>query len=415
VATAVCACAAEPLRWDGGVGGDGGPGTGADGAADGGARADAGWDVQAITRDVAVDSALNPDAACAAVSAEATVDRLPVDIIWIVDNSVSMAPAIDQVTRGLNAFAATIGSRGLDYRVVMLSLRSATNPVTIHGGTRYAVCIPQPLAGDAACGNGERFFQSSIDVRSTQPLEQLLGTLGQTTGYTGADDRGGEPWRAFLRPEATKTIVVVTDDNSRLSADDFEHFGGGTNPNNTSLQLPPGVLQPAWAGLFDHYVFDGIYGWGDASGGRCTYAGGGLPPSAGPVYSELVTRTGGVRAQICSGATAWTPFFDSVATAVEHTSRVACDMPIPSPAPGYVLDPTHVNVVFTPMGSPPSYLGKVAGAGACGPTGGWYYDDDAAPTRIFLCPASCQSLQDAAHMTGGASVQVQFGCDTIPG
>src|SRR6188768_1014973 len=43
------------------------------------------------------DSALNPDAACASMSAEATVEQLPVDIIWMVDNSTSMQPAIEQV------------------------------------------------------------------------------------------------------------------------------------------------------------------------------------------------------------------------------------------------------------------------------------------------------------------------------
>ena len=67
-------------------------------------------------------------------------------------------------------------------------------------------------------------------------------------------------------------------------------------------------------------------------------------------------------------------------------------------------------------GSPPSYLGKVANAAACGPSGGWYYDDDRNPTRIFLCPAACTRLQDAAQASSGAAgIEVQFGCDTIPG
>jgi hypothetical protein len=373
-------------------------------------------DVQPIAVDVPPrDAQLAPDAACAVATAMGTVERAPVDIIWVVDNSVSMRPAIDQVTAGLNAFAATVGTRGLDYRVVMLSLRSATNPVTISGGMRYGVCIPRPLAGDDACGNGPRFFHVSADIRSTQPLDQLLGTLGQTAGYRLGEDRGGEPWRGFLRPTATKTIVIVTDDNSRLSPTDFERFAGGPNPNNASLTLPPGLLDASWSGLFDGYTFDGLYGWGSATDPavRCRFPDGTGPASSGLAYTTLVARTSGVRAQLCDGAAAWTPFFDSVASAVERTSRIACDLAIPSPSPGFVLDPALVNVLLT--GTTNELVGRVAGMGACGATGGWYYDRETSPQRIFLCPASCTRAQTRAREPGGGGVQVQFGCQSIPG
>ena len=94
--------------------------------------------------------------------------------------------------------------------------------------------------------------------------EQFLGTLAQTDGYMEGQARGGEPWADELRPDATKTIVVVTDDNARLSATDFQNFAGGQNPFN-SLTLPPGILDPSWNGLFDNFLFSGIYGWGDAN------------------------------------------------------------------------------------------------------------------------------------------------------
>ena len=70
-----------------------------------------------------------------------------------------------------------------------------------------------------------------------------------------------------------------------------------------------------------------------------------------------------------------------------------------------------MNVTLT--GATPRALGKVANAGACGPTGGWYYDDDANPRRIVLCPAACESAQESVRAMGG--VQVQFGCQTVPG
>ena len=355
---------------------------------------------------------VTPDSACAAVAEEAVTTQLPVDIIWMVDNSSSMQPAIAEVKAGLNDFAALIDSKNLDYRVIMLSLRSPTSPVVIAGSNRYPVCIPPPLAGDEACGNGPRFFQSSVDIRSTQPLEQLLGTLGQTDGYMPGQEKGGEPWLDQLRPEATKTIVVVTDDNARLSASDFETFPGGKNPFN-SLTLPPGILDPSWNGLFNGYVFSGIYGWGSDNdpGVTCTFQDGTKPPSSGPTYTTLVNKTGGVRAKLCDASAAWGAFFDAVATAVAETSKLSCELTIPVPDEGD-LDPESVNVQIV-ADEMPTALFKVASAAACGPAGGWYYDSDAAPTKVLLCPASCAVAQSAVGPGKTGRIEVLFGCATI--
>lgn len=404
------------------AGGSGGAGdAGVDGKADlpgsGGTSADAsagtgGGLLVDASSDVDYDSAFDPDAACATATEQATPELLPVDIIWVVDNSASMQPAIDEVTKGLNSFAGLIASKNLDYRVIMLSLRSKLNPVVIAGSNRYGVCIPPPLAGDANCGNGPRFFQSSIDIRSTQPLEQVLGTLGQTAGYTQADEKGGEPWKQQLRQNATKTIVVVSDDNSRLSPTDFETFAGGKNPFN-SLTLPPGILDSSWGGLFGGYVFSALYGWGSTSDPnvKCSYPGGGFPPSSGPTYTTLVQKTGGARAQICAGASAWGPFFDDVAQAVSKNSKLSCELALPTPKTG-TLDPTKVNVAVVDA-SQTTPLVKVSSAAACDQNGGWYYDDPQQPTKVMLCPASCSQAEQAGLATGNVHIDVLFGCTSI--
>ncbi|MEZ4373570.1 MAG: hypothetical protein R3B07_22300 [Polyangiaceae bacterium] len=393
----------------GGSAGSGGAAGSSGNGANGGSSFDGGLDGGG-------SGGFDPDAACAVAKEAAKVEKLPVDIIWVVDNSVSMAPAIDQVTAGLNNFAASIGNKDLDYKVIMLSLRGV-GEVT---AGRYGVCIPQPLAGDSNCGNGTNFFQSSIDIKSEQPLEQFLGTLGDTANYQVGDARGPKTpadgnWRAQLRPEATRTIVVVTDDNSRLTADQFEHWSGGggwaTGVSSSSL-LPPGILDSSWNGLFDDYVFTGIYGWGSATDPTviCSYPGGDQPPKSGETYTDLVTRTGGVRAKICDGASAWGPFFDSVATAVESSATINCVLDIPEPSTGE-LDPKKVNVVVsTPSTS--NDLFKVGGANDCDASGGWYYDNDTAPTQVVLCPASCADAQAAVQSQGEGSVDIYFGCET---
>lgn len=355
----------------------------------------------------------DPSQACVTASAAAAADFKPVDIIWLIDNSSSMQPAITAVTQGLNNFANLIAGKSLDYKIIMLSLRSETNPVQMSGSTRYGVCVPQPLAGDAHCGNGTRFFQSSIDVKSEQPLEQFLGTLGQTTGYTMADERGGEPWKDQLRPDATKTIVVVSDDDSRLTPTQFETFKGGTNPYNPNVSLPPGILDPSWGGLFDGYIFDGIYGWGSDTNPKtmCTYKNGTMPAKPGEHYTSLVQSTSGVRAKICDSASSWSTFLDDVAQAVGSTAKLDCNLTIPPPPAPATLDPTAINVlVDDDNGS--TFLYKVADASACGTSGGWYYDSDTAPTQVLLCPSSCDFAQKRV-VSAHAKIDVYFGCQTV--
>ena len=357
-------------------------------------------------------SVIDPDAACAATSEKAAIQVLPVDIIWMVDNSSSMAPAVQAITDGLNAFAQIVDGKQLDYKVIMLSVRGK-GVVQIGGSPRYAVCIPPPLAGDDQCGNGARFFHSSIDIKSTQPLEQLLGTLAQTDGYKAGQTRGGEPWISELRANATKTIVIATDDNSRLSATQFETFAGGTNPFTASLTLPPGLLDPSWNGLFNGYIFSALYGWGDSADPSvsCGYPNGTFPPSPGPTYTVLVGKTGGVRAKICDGAAAWQPFFQAVAQSVVKAAKLSCTLDVPAPSMGTV-EPDKVNVALHTM-SGDTYLPRVNGAAQCAGAAAWYYDDPQAPKKVILCPAGCDQAQQEVGVDKDGSIQVFFGCATI--
>ena len=236
-------------------------------------------DTNRITPDVPMSDA-NSDASteCAAVSVTASVETLPVDIIWVVDNSSSMEPSVRQVQMGMNAFAARLATSSLDYRLIVLSLRGNGN-VTLGGSTLYQLCVPPPVGGAACADNAPRFHQVDMNIYSTQPLEQILGTLAQSRGYTMADSnprtggRGSAPWFDLLRPRATKSIVVVTDDNARLcggpqgcysggswtntwdcnvagavpfdQAQDFETYPGGASPWGGMRDLGPGLLTKA--------------------------------------------------------------------------------------------------------------------------------------------------------------------------
>lgn len=94
-------------------------------------------------------------------------------------------------------------------------------------------------------------------------------------------------------------------------------------------------------------------------------------------------------------------------------SAIGCEyvLPLPSPSQG-VLDLETVTVQFTPgENDPTTSFRKVSGPEACGATtGGFYYDDPQNPSRVVLCPASCEDVREAPS----ASVKLLFGCIQRP-
>lgn len=404
----VAGCTVQPMRvpfFDSGpTPTDGGPMDA--GPSDTGVPHDVGNDVG---RDAPlVDGGLSPDAACESRTSQATITRDPADIIFVIDNSNSMAPAIAAIRDGLNDFAASLVASDLDYRVIMLAQR---------GTGAQAICIPEPLAGPACADNAPNFFQIDVDILSTQPIEQILGTLAQTPGYTASDSRGGPPWRDLLRDGATRTFVLVSDDNQRtnatFTATALEDFPGGPNPYN-STTLGPGILTSTYGDLFTGYTFDAIYSWGGTGPDPMTNpnVSCGSGTNYGATYTALVERTGGVRGRICDGAAAFAGFFDAIADGVVHGSPIDCFVDIPPAPDGMTFQVGRVNVVMRGT-SGMSYVGFVRDAASCdGTRGGWYYDDMAHPTQILLCPASCDTAQ--AEVVGpDTGLDVQFGCQTI--
>jgi len=69
-----------------------------------------------------------------------------------------------------------------------------------------------------------------------------------------------------------------------------------------------------------------------------------------------------------------------------------------------------VNVSFTPGGGSEQTIGKVDDEASCGAGGGWYYDNNADPQTIILCPASCDTVQ----LDDAGKIEVVLGCTTVP-
>lgn len=88
-------------------------------------------------------------------------------------------------------------------------------------------------------------------------------------------------------------------------------------------------------------------------------------------------------------------------------AALACEYALPSGSEP--VDITQVNVEITPSGGAPTIIPGVGAAANCGTSPGWYYDDPKSPTKIILCPATCDSLAgDSA-----AKIEIVLGCDTV--
>jgi hypothetical protein len=89
-------------------------------------------------------------------------------------------------------------------------------------------------------------------------------------------------------------------------------------------------------------------------------------------------------------------------------SLLECEFDIPEPEMG-ALDFALVNVQLTPAGEQPQTIPQVPSAADCGASGGWHYDDPSSPTKIVLCPASC----DLAKSFAEADIDIVLGCATV--
>jgi hypothetical protein len=315
---------------------------------------------------------------CAETSSKAEEGLAPADIIIAVDTSGSMDAEAQWTQQSMNAMVTTIINSGIDAHVIMIS--------------NAEICVPAPL-GSGSCPADENlpnYRHVDQSVGSSDALEKILTTYDQ--------------YKDSLRPGALKTIVVVSDDDSNLSASAFK---------SQLLALDPS---------FKDFKFDAIVSFEDpfscassCFANSCQNCGdccpGCMPLSAaeGTVYKDLVSMTGGVQGDLC--AQDFAPVFQDMATSVVQDASIDCVYDIPDPGPGEQIDIGKVNVDYKsgPNANPQTILHVPGGLADCGSQGGWYYDHPATPTKIFLCPATCAAVQGN---TGG-EVVVKFGCATL--
>lgn len=364
-----------------------------------------------VRSDAGAPQLTQADAACAmqSIQAEPGKER-PVDIIFVIDNSGSMTEEIAAVRSNIDKdFAAIIDDSGVDYRVLMISQFG-------EGGT--GVCIDPPLAGaDCSEGlsqtNGPRYFHYDQEIGSNDALCQILDTLDNPKG----DARAPHGFQDWLRPEASKAFVLVTDDSARCSYTDevmqVVLGADGAEPFEDALAFHAALRAKSPFQFGGHYQFFSIVGLSapddqpqpvfphePLDSNTCNTA-----PTPGLSYQALSVATDSLRYPVCEGRS-FDAIFHVLARSVIQTASAECTFQLPEVAPPQALDLPSVNLEVRPEPAAESlHFDQVAGAGACQDVHSFYIRD-----RIELCPEACRWLQRSPE----PAVEILYGCTFTP-
>ncbi|MDB5218279.1 MAG: hypothetical protein JWO86_6206 [Myxococcaceae bacterium] len=306
-----------------------------------------------------------------------TLGAVPVALamMLVMDRSGSMTEAPpnskwDQARRAMIAFADTKGAAGAKLGLTVFP--------------------PDPGPGDQCAPSAFGPIVPIALLPGNAPAIKAALTSREATGGTpmGAALQGGvDSMKTFLSTHTDEegVIILVTDgDPAGCLNDDVAHVASVAA---VAASGPPRIRT---------FVV-GMQGATFASLDTIAQAGGGAP--------KAFNASGGVSD---AGATPQQQLLDALDAIRSGALGCTYVLPRPDPSKG-VLDPASVAIDFTPgKNDPTNRFHLVDNEAACGATtGGFYYDDPKAPTRIILCQASCEAVRNG---TVDAKLDVVLGC-----
>lgn len=329
---------------------------------------------------------LGADAACLANVQEG--ESIPVNLHFLVDRSGSMTCPIgpagqncnnqanmrmppdrwSAITNALNAFVIAPASSGIGVGLQFFPLNGGNNNNADCQRANYQIpAVPFALLPGAANGFG-------IALGNTMPN----GNTPTTPAMQGALDFAASQKRA--NPGRDVALVLTSD--------------GIPNGCNSTVANAAQAAQAALMGPEQIKTY--VIGVGPQLQNLNQIA------AAGGTGQAFLVDTGGTPQDVAA---------QFVAALGKIAAPITCNYTIPV-INGKTLDYNAVNVqTRVGPGGTPQIIGKVPDAGSCGSAGGWYYDNNSAPTRITICPSSCTPLTN----TEGSNLQILIGCMSVPG
>jgi len=329
---------------------------------------------------------LDPDAAC--VAEPRAGEQVPLDLFFMVDKSGSMNCPVGQAGMGctsppnnipmvtrwtsirdaLNEFAVAPASKDLGAGMGFFPQYSNPN------GTGTLRCNPQdystPAAPIAILPAGSGAIQMALAAQTpngnTPTVPALSGAIQYATAY------------AQMNRGRTVAVVFATDGVPTECLQNNNTIPGAENvARAAAMGMPPIRTYVLGVGP----SLQNLNSIAVAGGTQRAY----LVESGGS--AELITALNDIR-----------------------KSALTCDYQIPI-IPGKPLD-LNLVAIRVKVGSTgmEQLIARVDDLAHCGATqGGWYFDNPSAPTKITLCPQTCNPLL----VTMGSSLTVLIGCRII--
>ncbi len=327
------------------------------------ANPDAGSDQGAICGGMAVDG----------------VERYDIDALLVLDRSESMSQPLslstltrwDAIQQGLNQFLANAPLQLKNMGIVFFGRTGDPQDFTECDASFYA----QPAVPFTPLGTST--ILTAVANKSTELKGVAPWAAALQGGLTYA-----QGWQAQFT--AHKTVVI---------------FVAGSSP----------AICGADKSSANALVSDALHATGIFSGGPPLYTfvlGTGVLDRT--ALDALAVAGGTDHASIVDGSDAPALFAQALTrsfNAVTSTS-MSCSMNLPIPPSGSGLDPSKIQILFTPYVGSPQEIQMLQSSAQCdGPYGGWYLDSATNPTQLNFCPCSC------ANQSAG-SLQLRFGCRT---
>jgi Mg-chelatase subunit ChlD len=327
---------------------------------------------------------VTPDAACAQSSSAASLNALTMLVMMDDSGSMNDNNKWTQVATAMKAFFADPAAAGLR---VGLRLFPSNEPTA---GCWDTLCNMDQAAAVTACSTPlvDIAQLTAASAPADAQEAKLLAAIPAKPQPKGGNNSGGTPTYAALQgaeniaigyaaAHPTEKVVVV--------------FVTDGEPNGCDERIGD-IAKIASDTLSAHQIE--------------TYAIGILGSNQGTM--DQIAKAGGTTAGIMIGGANGATTEQDLLTAFGNikASNVSCDFAVPPPPATLMLSFDNVNVNYTAGGGAERTLPRVQDATACGTSGGWYYDNNSAPTQIHLCASTCTTVQADT----GAALQVLFSC-----
>jgi von Willebrand factor type A domain len=293
-------------------------------------------------------------------STSAAAHRVPLDILFLIDQSDSMKPSWGGVTSALTTFFNDPASAAIGTGLILFPFSTSDCDVTHY---EIPVVPIAPLPGNAFSMSNA--LPAVPNIFGTPMFGALKGTLMVATAYQDAN------------PDHKVNVVIATDG-------DPKDFGCNGATVDDVANLAKSALD--YNGVHTYVI--GIPGSDIATMNQIASAGG---TTAAYDVTQDISEFSAKIAEIRSQA-------------------LGCDFDLPAPPHGKKLNPNQVNVDYTPNGmGMPIVLPRAQNHADCHGKPGWYFDNNAMPTKVELCPSSCTTVQNDDN----AKVDVLFGCTSV--